>query len=72
MFPWSRLRRRRSESAEKVKEANDSLAEARRARKEQERKLAQEQQSVVRDLDRIAQGNSIAETIASQLARGER
>ncbi len=72
MFPWNRLRRRKSESAKKAKEADESLAEARRARREQERKLAQEQKSVVRDLDRIAQGNSIAETIASQLAGGEK
>jgi len=69
---WNRLRLRRAEGDRKVEEANGSLAEAKRVRKEQERKLEQEKESVVKRLDRLAGNDRIAETIILRLREGRR
>lgn len=66
------LRSRKAKAEARREEADAALVAARAARREQERKLEQERESVIIRLDRIAAGNNIARTIARHLAEGDR
>jgi len=71
VFLWSRIRSRKIEVDKKLDEANDSLSKAQNAREQQERKLEQEKEAVIKRLDRI-DNDHIAETIMTNLARNRR
>lgn len=58
------LRRRpRRDTATDLQDAQDSLEQARAAREDQQRKRAQEQESVIARLDRLAADNHLAQLV---------
>lgn len=56
-------RRPRRDTATDLQDAQDSLEQARAAREDQQRKRAQEQESVIARLDRLAADNHLAQLV---------